>query len=273
MDERAVNSMLNAGKQSNKTMESKRPSSKDMPRDIVSYINSNGINAIVKKSLNRVLRDKPADPLATIAGLLIESATKSYPVFDRFVAKGAYLMDSPSYETVQIDVYLTFQGRSEIKHSHYFTYDEAQSEQFPWDKPEEKSGLSSAIKFINEDINAKLGGVIMHTSVLADNMLCDLLQALEGGEEESKQKNIIKACSEALTYGVAKSFSPVNVYEGFVQSFYPRDEDVEGTKNTKLLISVLNGGKAVASAVKFSKVYLIVDSASSEEPYKILGYY
>ena len=61
MDERAVNSMLNAGKQSNKTMESKRPSSKDMPRDIVSYINSNGINAIVKKSLNRVLRDNPDD--------------------------------------------------------------------------------------------------------------------------------------------------------------------------------------------------------------------
>jgi hypothetical protein len=53
---------------------------------------------------------------------------------------------------------LTFQGRSEIKHSHFFTYDEAQSEQFPWDKPEEKSGLSGAIKFINEDINAKLAG-------------------------------------------------------------------------------------------------------------------
>ena len=104
-------------------------------------------------------------------------------------------------------------------------------------------------------------------------MLCDLLQALEASQEDSKQKNIVKACSEALTYGVAKSFSPVNVYEGFVQSFYPRDEDVEGTKNTKLLISVLNGGKALASAVKFSKVYLIVDSAPCEDPYKILGFY
>jgi hypothetical protein len=79
-----------------------------MPRDIVSYINSNDINFIVKKSLNKVLREKPADPLATIAGLLIESATKSYPVFEKFVAKGAYLMDSHAYETVQIDVYLTF---------------------------------------------------------------------------------------------------------------------------------------------------------------------
>lgn len=77
--------------------ESKRPSSKDMPRDIVSYINSNDINRIVKKSLNKVLREKPADPLATIAGLLIESATKSYPVFEKFEAKRAYLMDSPAH--------------------------------------------------------------------------------------------------------------------------------------------------------------------------------
>ena len=71
-----------------------------MPRDVVSYINSNDINSIVKKSLNKVLRDKPSDPLASIAGLLIESATKSYPVLDKFVAKRAYLMDSPAYETL-----------------------------------------------------------------------------------------------------------------------------------------------------------------------------
>jgi hypothetical protein len=65
----------------------------------------------------------------------------------------------------------------------------------------------------------------------------------------------------------------VNVFEGFVQSFYPRDEEVEGTKNTKLLISILNGGKAVSSAVKFSKIFLIVDSASCDDSYKIIGFY
>lgn len=33
-------------------LEKKRPTSKDMPREIVSYINSNNINGIVKKALN-----------------------------------------------------------------------------------------------------------------------------------------------------------------------------------------------------------------------------
>lgn len=125
MDERATNSMLNAGKKSSPTINVKRPSSKDMPRDVVSYINSNNINGVVKKAVNKVLREKPADPLSTIAGILVESANKSYPVFDRFVATKAYLMDNTSLQTVQIDVHLTFQGRSEVKHTHVFTYDEA----------------------------------------------------------------------------------------------------------------------------------------------------
>lgn len=103
-------------------------------------------------------------------------------------------------------------------------------------------------------------------------MLCDLM-AIDAGEELANRVNLIKACSEALAYAVAKSFSPVNVFEGFVQSFYPRDEEVEGTKNTKLLINVFIGGKLAASAVKFSRIYLIIDAATATDPYKILSYY
>ena len=97
MDERAVNSMLNAGKKSETKIEDKRPASKDMPRDIVTYIESNDINGVVKRALNKVLKEKPSDPLSSIAGILIESANKSYPVFDKFVAKRTYLMDSTAY--------------------------------------------------------------------------------------------------------------------------------------------------------------------------------
>lgn len=43
--------------------------------------------------------------------------------------------------------------------------------------------------------------------------------------------------------------------------FYPRDEEIEGVKNTKLMITVFTGGKAAGSAVKFSKFYVIVDVA------------
>lgn len=74
-------------------------------------------------------------------------------------------------------------------------------------------------------------------------------------------------------YAVAKCFCPNNLYDGFVQSFYPRDEEVEGTKNTKLLINVLTGGKGTTSLVKFSKFFLIIDSATCPEPKKIMTYY
>ena len=74
-------------------------------------------------------------------------------------------------------------------------------------------------------------------------------------------------------YAVAKCFAPNNVHEGFVQSFYPRDEEVEGTRNTKLLINILAGGKSTTSLVKFAKFFLIIDSATAEDPYKIMGFY
>jgi hypothetical protein len=59
-------------------------------------------------------------------------------------------------------------------------------------------------------------------------MLCDLMAA-DAGEELANRVNLTKASSEALAYAVAKSFSLINVFEGFVQSFYPRDEEVEGS--------------------------------------------
>jgi len=61
-------------------------------------------------------------------------------------------------------------------------------------------------------------------------------------------------------YAVAKCFSPDHVYQGFKESFYPREEEIEGTKNTKLLISIFNGGKLFNSQVKFAKFFLIIDA-------------
>jgi enolase len=82
-------------------------------------------------------------------------------------------------------------------------------------------------------------------------------------------------------YAVAKCYCVNNVFDGFKQSFYPYDEDIDITRNTKLLISVFNGGKAANSVVKFTKFYLIVDAAAqggaTEEakvdPIRILGFY
>ena len=59
-------------------------------------------------------------------------------------------------------------------------------------------------------------------------MLYEFMQAGDG--EGDYKKNVVRACSEALTYAVAKCFCPHQVFAGFTESFYPRDEDVEGHK-------------------------------------------
>jgi len=101
---------------------------------------------------------------------------------------------------------------------------------------------------------------------------------MQAGDGESDyKKNIVRACSEALTYAVAKCFSPHQVYEGFTQSFYPLDDDIDTHRNTKLLVTVLNGGKAVGSAVKFAKFFLVIDAASASsqkiDPIEIIAWY
>lgn len=87
--------------------------------------------------------------------------------------------------------------------------------------------------------------MVLQSSIEADNILFDLIQ--EGEATGQNLKNIVKACSEALLMGTAKCYSPVNTFEGFSQSFYPRDEEIDGAVNTKLMITVFTGGKAASS--------------------------
>ena len=49
--------------------------------------------------------------------------------------------------------------------------------------------------------------------------------------------------------------------------------EVDGVKNTKLLITVLNGGRATASAVKYSKFFLVMDVGLFEEPLEVMAFY
>jgi hypothetical protein len=70
--------------------------------------------------------------------------------------------------------------------------------------------------------------------------------------------NIVKACSEAimLAYGVCtNSADPyLSFYKNLKnREFQPTD------KVPKLMFTILNGGKALGSKVKFSKFYLILE--------------
>lgn len=44
---------------------------------------------------------------------------------------------------------MSFKGRNELRHTHIFTYDDCQLQNFTFDSPDEKSGLQSACTFIN----------------------------------------------------------------------------------------------------------------------------
>lgn len=55
------------------------------------------------------------------------------------------------YPSIALNVYLVYQGRSEIRHRHVFTYEESQLNNFSFDN-DEKS-LDSTIQFINQELS------------------------------------------------------------------------------------------------------------------------
>jgi len=171
-----------------------------------------------------------------------------------------------------------------LRHSHIWTYDEIQAsaENLFWDNAEDKQGLKKTMELINGDVSLKLADTVLGSSINCDNILVDFLEkSAEGSDDVIAKNSLVRACSEAIMYAVAKCYSVNNVYDGFKESFYPYDEDVDITRNTKLLISVFNGGKAANSVVKFTKFYLIVDAAAQGgpdaaakiDPIRILGFY
>ena len=62
--------------------------------DLVTYVDEHRLNQVVKVALNKVLRERPADPFSALAGRLLNSASRSYPIFDRFEASQMYINDN-----------------------------------------------------------------------------------------------------------------------------------------------------------------------------------
>ena len=99
-------------------------SSSSLPENIVTYVEDNQINKVMKKALNKVIRERPADPFATLAMVLLDSAEKSFPVFDKIKSSQIYLNDSLVQQTLKLEVFMTYHGRSELRHIHYYTFDD-----------------------------------------------------------------------------------------------------------------------------------------------------
>lgn len=78
--------------------------------------------------------------------------------------------------------------------------------------------------------------------------------------------SIIRACSEALLFGVVNCLkNDSSAREVIRQNFNPSIAGMHIKTPTKLLLCVFTGGKAIGSLVKFSKFYLVIDGFSNPD--------
>ena len=131
------------------------------------------------------------------------------------------------------------------------------------DKPDEKVGMKQACRIINEDINQILKG----KDILGLKKLDEMLLAFQKKSHEagvSVGDNVIRACSEALFYAYGATMSPADPYQS-IYSFLRSKSYELAEKTPRLIFSVLNGGKALVSKVRFSRFYLILDVNQNDE--------
>lgn len=77
----------------------------------------------MNSAVNKVLRARPVDPLSALASMLLDQAKNSLPVVDRVVAKKVYLQESATVQGLKVQVYLRYQGRTEMRFEHTLTFD------------------------------------------------------------------------------------------------------------------------------------------------------
>lgn len=118
---------------------------------------------------------------------------------------------------------------------------------------------------INEEISPLLKGRdVLGLKKIDDTLLA--FQKKKGEQEIQISDLILRACSEALLYAFGQSTSPAAPYKALYK--YLKNRELEwgpGAVLPKMVFNVLNGGKAVASKVKFSKFYLIIDVTPDDE--------
>ena len=73
----------------------------------------------------------------------------SPPSFKCLKAKPCYICDL-TVETLQIDVYLQYQGVERCFFNYIYTYNESEVDKLTWDDEEGKTGMTRACSIINQ---------------------------------------------------------------------------------------------------------------------------
>ena len=164
-------------------------------------------------------------------------------------------------QSVKVQVWLNYQGRSEMRYEHILTYDQDEHEKsFLYDNKAERLGLEAAIVLINNDVNRVLNAMVIDDFAKVDAALTQYFAAKQA-KEEDVGTNVIKVVSEALLLATAACYDRHHIHKAINLSVF-KQKFVQ--KNTKLLINIFNGGKVAGSAVKFAKFYLIVDGSEAK---------
>lgn len=113
----------------------------------------------------------------------------------------------------------------------------------------------------------------MNTNTAADINIEQLLLQLQDGDDKVSLGWALRAVSEALVHACARCFDNEFICRGIHESFCQADTVPVSSARTKMLMSVFSGGKAVNSAVKFAKFFLVVDGTQAAAPLQIIHYY
>lgn len=106
--------------------------------------------------MNKIIKERPQDPLSEIAKNLLMQSQRSYPIFDRLSARRIFIGDNPNSETLRISVFLSYQGRSCMRYKHNFAFDTEELDRFLFDDPTSKSGHLQGVQMISNEITDTL---------------------------------------------------------------------------------------------------------------------
>jgi enolase len=124
--------------------------------------------------------------------------------------------------------------------------------------------FKEACRIINTEISPLLRGKDILALKKIDEALLNF-QKKKAEQEPSVMINdaIIRACSEAVLYAYPFSTAPATPYQSLYR--YLRNRDLQTGPMPRFIFNVLNGGKALASKVKFSRFFLILDVSPEDE--------
>lgn len=105
---------------------------------------------MVNSVVNRVLKERPSDPLGAIAKSLLLQSSRSFPTFDRLNARKASVGNQLGKQTLKIDVFLTFKGRPGMRYQHVFAFDTEEADKMLLDAD---GSMRTALGVINKEIN------------------------------------------------------------------------------------------------------------------------